>query len=57
MRLEALVEAMDFAVSYAIGGREAAWRGDMVELDVHIRQLRDCIQLAIATFNEVEKAG
>ena len=57
MRLEAIVETMELAASYAIAGREAAWRGDTLELGVHVRQLRECVGLVVEVFNAMEAPG
>jgi hypothetical protein len=39
LAFEALVEHCSLAESYARSASEAAWRGDLITLGVHIRQL------------------
>ncbi len=53
LRLEAIVETAELAGSYARSAAEAAWRGDRLELDVHLRQLRLVTIAALKTFNEL----
>jgi hypothetical protein len=57
---EALVESAGIAESYARSLGEAAWRGDAVTVETHLRQLRACVVAAIDVFkmlNGVEKKG
>ncbi len=53
LRLEAIVETAELAGSYARSAAEAAWRGDRLTLDVHLRQLRLATIAALKTFNEL----
>jgi hypothetical protein len=50
---EALVDVCDRASSYAHSVSEAAWRGDEHTVNVHVRQLRDCIVEANKLRNEL----
>ena len=50
---EALVEVCDRAASYARSASEAAWRGDEHTVNVHARQLRDCVVEAIKLRNDL----
>ena len=56
-RLELIAETLDLVASFAISGREAAWRGDRIELGVHLRQLRECLRTGLATFNQLERGA
>jgi hypothetical protein len=53
LAFEAIVEHCSLAESYARSASEAAWRGDLTTLDVHIRQLRLCVITAIKTLKSV----
>jgi hypothetical protein len=53
LAFEALVEHCSLAESYARSASEAAWRGDLTTLGVHIRQLRLCVITAIQTFKSL----
>ena len=54
LRLDAIAETMDLVVSYAVSGREAAWRDDRKELGMRVVQLRECMASVIQTFNELK---
>jgi hypothetical protein len=53
LQFESVVETVDLAASYARSASEAAWRGDRMTLEVHLRQLRLCVIAAIQTFKEL----
>jgi hypothetical protein len=53
MRLEMIAETSDLAASYARSASEAAWRGDRLELGVHLQRLRLSTIAAIQTFKEL----
>ena len=55
MRLEAIVEFLDSAASYARSASEAAWRGNRQLLRTHLFQLKECTRIAVLTFNELER--
>jgi hypothetical protein len=57
LRLEMIVETSELAVSYARSAAEAAWRGDRLELDVHLQRLRLSTIAAIQTFKELGSEG
>jgi hypothetical protein len=58
---EALCDVLDLVESYAISGREAAYRGDEITIGVHIRQIRACTIELIKLRNDLgaqsEKVG
>jgi hypothetical protein len=54
MRLDAIAETMGLVGSYAVSGREAAWRDDRLELGRRVVQLRECLTVIIQTFNELK---
>jgi hypothetical protein len=57
LRLEMIVETSELAASYARSAAEAAWRGDRLELDVHLQRLRLSTIAAIQTFKELGSEG
>jgi hypothetical protein len=52
LRLEMIVETSELA-AYARSAAEAAWRGDRLELGVHLQRLRLSTIAAIQTFKEL----
>jgi hypothetical protein len=54
---EAIIEAAGLAESYARSAAEAAWRGDVATLGVHLRQLRLAVIEALQVFRGLAKAG
>jgi hypothetical protein len=57
LRLEMIVETSELAASYARSAAEAAWRGDRLELGVHLQRLRLSTIAAIQTFKELGSEG
>jgi hypothetical protein len=53
LRLEMIVETSELAASYARSVVEAAWRGDRLELGVHLQRLRLSTIEAIRTYKEL----
>ena len=53
VKLDHIMDCMRLAGSYARSAGEAAWREDVVELEIHIRQLRTCVIEGIKTFKEI----
>jgi hypothetical protein len=53
LAFEGLVEAGSLAESYSRSLAEAAWRGDQATVEVHLRQLRDCVVAGIGIFKEL----
>jgi hypothetical protein len=51
---EGLVEAGSLAESYSRSLAEAAWRGDRSTVEIHLRQLRDCIVTSIGIFKQLD---
>lgn len=49
---EAIIEVADQAASYARSIGEAGYRGDQLEVAVHLRQLRECCIAMAKTYNE-----
>ena len=48
------VETAALAESFSHSLAEAAWRGDRLTVEVHLRQLRACVVNAIATFKDLD---
>ncbi len=57
LRLDLIFETMELTESYAISGREAAWRGDINELGLQVRRLRECTRTLIETLNQLTGDG
>jgi hypothetical protein len=51
---EGLIEAGSLAESYSRSLTEAAWRGDRSTVEVHLRQLRDCVVAGIDIFKRLD---
>ena len=51
---EGLVEAGSLAESYSRSLTEAAWRGDLSTVEVHLRQLRACVVTSIGIFKQLD---
>ena len=49
-----IVQTATLAVSYSHSLAEAAYRGDQLTVEVHLRQLRLCTLLMIKTFKSLE---
>jgi hypothetical protein len=56
LAFEGLVEAGSLAESYSRSLSEAAWRGDRLTVEVHLRQLRACVLAAIDAFKGLDAA-
>ena len=50
---EGLLEAGSLAESYSRSLTEAAWRGDQLTVEVHLRQLRACVVTSIGIFKQL----
>ena len=50
---EGLLEAGSLAESYLRSLTEAAWRGDQLTVEVHLRQLRACVVTSIGIFKQL----
>jgi hypothetical protein len=55
LRLEAIVETMDLAASYARSASEAPWRGERLTLGVHLKQLRLAVIVAREAFKSLDR--
>jgi hypothetical protein len=51
---EGLVEAGSLAEGYSRSLTEAAWRGDRSTVEVHLRQLRECVVASIGIFRQLD---
>ena len=49
-----VVEAGSLAESYSRSLTEAAWRGDLSTVEVHLRQLRACVVTSIGIFKQLD---
>lgn len=54
LRHEALAELLELWVSLGISACESAFRGDMLLTAVHLRQSRDTMREAFATFRALD---
>ena len=54
LAFEGLIETGSLAESYARSLTEAAWRGDPLSVEVHLRQLRACVVVSIDFFKRLE---
>jgi hypothetical protein len=52
--LGSIVDLSDLAASYSRSAADAAWRGDVNTLGVHLRQARNALEAALMAFNAVE---
>jgi hypothetical protein len=50
LAFESLIETGELAVSYSRSLVEAAWRGDQLTVEAHLRQLRACVVTSIGIF-------
>lgn len=57
MVYEYIVETAELAESYARSLGEAAWRGDRLTVEVHLRQIRACVLEAIGAYKTIENGG
>jgi hypothetical protein len=57
MKYDALVEAYDLLLSYAMCGKEAAWRGDYGLLGIHTRQARSVMLTIIDIYQQLNANG
>jgi hypothetical protein len=53
---EELVDSASLAESYSRSLVEAAWRGDRLTVEVHLRQLRACVLALISIFKLLDGA-
>ena len=54
LRHDALAEIIELLISLVISTRESSYRGDMVLTAHHLRQARDTMREAFATFRALE---
>jgi hypothetical protein len=57
LSFESIIDAASLAESYARSACEAAWRGDLLTVEVSLRQLRLCVMAAIASFKSIDADG
>jgi hypothetical protein len=57
LAFESIIDAASLAVSYARSAGEASWRGDLLTVEVSLRQLRLCVIAAVASFESVDADG